>query len=81
MKIFITDPACGLELNEQYDLCDMSAKTLIEKGQAVAVRKIVINNTTAEPKKPKPIDPEMLKCQPMNKDKPTTKKTAKRKNK
>lgn len=78
MKIFITDPACGLELNEQYDLCDQAAKTLIQKGQAVAVKKIVINNPI---KKTEPIDPEMLKCQPMNKDKPTTKKTAKRKNK
>ena len=47
MKITITDKACGLELGKEYDLCDMSATTLIQKRQAVAVKEIVIQ----EPKK------------------------------
>ena len=37
MKITITDDACGLEKGKEYDLCDMSATTLIQKRQAVAV--------------------------------------------
>jgi hypothetical protein len=38
MKITITDAKCGLEKGRTYDLCEMSARTLIQKGQALAVR-------------------------------------------
>lgn len=51
MKITITDKACGLEVGKEYDLCDMSATTLIQKRQAVAVKEIVIEAPIKEPKK------------------------------
>ena len=47
MKIKITNKDCGLEVGKEYDLCDMSATTLIEKRQAVAVTQEPIK----EPKK------------------------------
>lgn len=39
MKIKITSEKSGLKVGETYDLCDMSAKTLINKGQAIFVGK------------------------------------------
>jgi hypothetical protein len=68
MKIKITDKACGLEVGKEYDLCDMAAKGLIQKRQAVAVKDIVIEKPIAkEPEKPaQKIDPEMLKCKKQN---------------
>ena len=38
MLIKITNSACGLEKGKEYDLCDMSAQTLLSKGHAVMVR-------------------------------------------
>lgn len=37
MKVKVTDKSCGLEAGKEYDLAEMSAKGLIEKGQAVQV--------------------------------------------
>lgn len=35
MKIRIINKDCGLEINKVYDLCEVSATTLIETGKAV----------------------------------------------
>lgn len=38
MLIRITNKDCGLMIGMEYDLCPMSANTLINNGQAVRVR-------------------------------------------
>ena len=48
MIIEITNKECGLALG-RYDLCDMSANTLISKGQA---RAVVVKEDTAPKKEP-----------------------------
>ncbi len=50
MKIKITNKDCGLELGKEYDLCDMSANTLIGKRQAVAVKDVVTQEPIKEEK-------------------------------
>ena len=37
MKIIIKNADCGLEPGKEYDLCEMSAMTLIGKGHAVEI--------------------------------------------
>jgi hypothetical protein len=53
MKIKITDKACGLEVGKEYDLCDMAAKGLIQKRQAVLFTEPVEKEAIGkEPEKP-----------------------------
>ena len=50
MKIKITNKDCGLEVDKEYDLCDMSAETLIRKRQAVLVEDVVITKPVEKKK-------------------------------
>ena len=45
MKIKITNKKSGLTINKIYDLCDMSAKTLIRHGYAVLSQKEKTDDT------------------------------------
>ena len=48
MKIKVTNKKSGLIINKVYDLCDISAKTLIRNGHAVLSQKEKTDDTETE---------------------------------
>lgn len=61
MKVKVTNKKCGLNVGQEYDLCEMAARGLINSGSADAVETAVPEETVSDiaikdMKKPQLID-------------------------